>query len=93
MKIVTKTFYIDQGFFLMLLSSYKNNCEFQKDLAQFFLKNYNGKMREIQISWQEPERRLEISENDFDKAFEDAFKLRGYSKDFFIELKERLFNQ
>ncbi len=61
MKTITRTFYIDQGFFLMLLSSHKNHCEFQKDLAQFFLKNHNGKLREIQISWQEPDTKYELT--------------------------------
>lgn len=98
MKTITKTFYIDQVFFLMLLSSHKNKCEFQKDLAQFFTKNHNGKMREIQISWQEPEKKIEITESQLNDLFIRAHNkvnqskglltLKPYAEDLMDEIKK-----
>lgn len=81
MKTVTKTFYVCKDH----LDSYDyiGATIYKSDTQNF----------EVQISWQEPEKKIEITENDFDEAFRDAFKLRGYSKDFFVELKKRLFNQ
>lgn len=90
MRKITKTFYVDQEFFQALMD---NNCFFEIPNAVFDINSISGGRKKIEISYEEPEKKIEITENDFDEAFRDAFKLRGYSKDFFIELKKRLFNQ
>lgn len=60
MKTVTKTFYIDQGFFQALRD---NNCSFEIPDAVFNINSFGGR-KKIQISWQEPERSIEITESD-----------------------------
>lgn len=73
MKTITKTFYVNKSDFdtMGIFSVYKS-------------KTYSSQY-EIQISWQEPEKRVEISESDFDLIWNgsDEYTYYDIKKKFF----------
>lgn len=91
-KTVSKEYYIDKSFFYFFIQSHKTGCEFQKDLAQFFTKNHNGKMIKIKVSWEEIEQAVTITESEWDEVIKDTCysEKSGWLADV---LKKKLFNK
>lgn len=70
MKTISKTFYTDYKSLCDLRKNgnakdFRGMCSFEKTI------HYN---EEIQISWKEPERKIEIIESEFDECVKDFFK-------------------
>lgn len=63
-KTKTKTFYVSDTYFRNI----KNSCMFNTSPSE-------GVQNKIQISWQEPEKKIEITESEFDEAVFSFFKL------------------
>ena len=69
MKTITKTFYVsDVDLKDISQNDHLDNCE-DVLLSTIQVLHYKN---EIQISWQEPEKKIEISESEFEKAWDES---------------------
>lgn len=88
MKTITKTFYTDHKSLCDLRKNgntkdFRGMCSFEKT------NHYN---EEIQISWQKPERKIEITESEFDEAVKYADKNHHRIGEKYMDiLKQKLF--
>lgn len=65
-KTITKTFYVSDSYINMI----------EKNEDTYLSPVMTGSNRiEVQISWNEPERKIEITESEFDEAVFSFFKL------------------
>ena len=70
-KTITKTFYVsDVDLKDISQNDHLDNCE---DILLSTIQVLHYK-NEIQISWQEPEKKIEITESEFDEYVKDFFK-------------------
>lgn len=77
-KTITKTFYVSDEYFERI----KNN-------SIGFSTNENDVLRnQIQISWQEPEKKIEITESEFEEIWLEVFKYKTHDM---RVLKQKLF--
>lgn len=90
MKTITKTFYVSDG----CIEDLKTNKPF--DCRHFSIDKSVDYKNQIQVSWQEPEKKIEISESEFEKAWDESLinhsmrtEIR-FSKEFY-NFKQKLF--
>jgi len=69
MKKITKTFYVSDDVFEIIKGNFYDNVVISKKVSA-------ANTREIQVSWQEPEKKIEITESEFD-AICSNYKLNG----------------
>lgn len=89
MKTVTKTFYVREGYFAMLKSSWGIKTNF----GTFEMKNYKDGdcQHEVRVSWQEEEKKVEITESQIDEMINRY--VTSSTSDFAILLKREIFKK
>lgn len=89
MKTVTKEFYlVDRDFKDLREWSPKGSAN--PDELNLFLSNYPRLKNKITISWEEEEKKITLSESEFDVVFDEFFSRKVFPETY-IKFKQKLF--